>query len=163
MSKKKKIGITIAATIAAATLLSVIICVGVLRYSGIFGSMGQGPEGLEETLAFAKANDQQGCLVEALKRSKGCAQEAAALDCQQGHKRFLHRCIKNAAPSPTLCQGTPTPADGVAKAPAILEAYTGATCERLGHKDDLACAQLVQLVALECQLSRIQAKDQTQR
>lgn len=156
---KKKLAIIIALILGVVAILSVIICVGVIRSSGLIDGMTQSPKEIEEMMAFAKAHDQQGCLIEALKRSQTCAQDASSLACQQRHKSFLNGCVKNAAPSPTLCKGTPTPADGVTQAPAILEAYTKATCARLGYDATPSCTQLAQLVALECQMSRIDAQN----
>ena len=155
---KKKVAIIIALILGIAAIVSVIICVGVIRSSGLVG-MGQSPKELEEMMTFAKANDQRGCLIEALKRSRTCDQDASSLACQQRQKSFLNGCIKNAAPSPTLCKGTPTPADGVTQAPAILEAYTKATCAQLGYDATTSCTPLVQIVALECQMSRIDAQN----
>ena len=93
--------------IALIVLTTMVVVAGYVAFNYIETSIHESVKADEQAGSeYGKATDQQGCIVEGLRRSRG----HYLTDYQAGNavKAFTDICVKNAKPTASFCEGVPS-------------------------------------------------------
>jgi hypothetical protein len=129
-----------------------MLAVGVCVFSGVFwfkenvpamreaGERAQG-----EATQFAVGHTQSECVDEGLRRHDNCG-AGMALVCRTEVRLFLDGCLRQATPSPGLCEGVPAATE------VMRSANWGAQyCRDHGRPNDQQCPNVVRAIVDYCQ------------
>lgn len=146
MQRSTKIILIVVAVVLGLGLLGGITCVAVsvLWVSNNADRFGEeGTRAMAEGEAAGRSSTAEGCVDQALERTDRCG----AFDplCQAGISMFLRSCMAVAQPSPTLCEGVPSPFD-------VMRSGNWAMlfCERHGRPQNQACISTASEIQVHC-------------
>lgn len=142
-----KIVLIIVGVVAALGLLGTGLCVlsGYLWFQNNAPALREaGQRGQSDALAFAAGHTQSECIDEGFRHHDACGTELA-LTCRAETRIFVDQCLRQASPTPGLCEGVPAPT-------AIMEGATWAVqyCRDHGRPNDQQCANFVRAIVEYC-------------